>query len=169
MTTSAALGAGAGIGADHYLDLTGRTQLIVSLVVFVLVPILWNLLGIGYGMTYLYWVYDPYTGEIVEGYVGQTRQRNGERHRQHMGVSTRYRGPAASWSDTVVDPSGPEVLTGGRWVATIVLNWRERRGIQKYLPLYNDKMNHDNPRRIPRETARVHREYRDAQRALGRV
>lgn len=94
-------------------------------------------------------------------YVGKSRDGQ-RRHRQHMGVklpTDRYAAPGQPWND--LDPRR-YVL----WRSAKVRAWRlalmEFLFIRLLLPVYNDKMNRANPRRIPIYEARRQRAARDA-------
>lgn len=163
-----ALGGGAGYGVDRWLDVTDRTQLIVSAVVTVLVLVGKLLLGVGYGAIYRIWTWHPddmplfeHLRRVVVGYIGKTRQRPEERIRQHLEGSTRYGSPAQPWADTVVRW---EVIHESRWMTEIGLHLREKYRILVHRPLYNYTLNLGNPRRIPKPVAQEQRDWRDAMR-----
>lgn len=116
-----------------------------------------------YGEIYLYRVRKP--GAILglpvlgrhNGYIGQTRNPRA-RHGEHMNGGGRYGGPAAPWSDLA---PRRYVLFRMTHCPQWLLNLAERVAIWALFPVYNDKMNRHNPRRISRPRARRQRLARD--------
>jgi len=95
------------------------------------------------------------------GYVGKSRN-GARRHRQHMGVKAtgdRFPAPGQPWND--LDPVRYVLWRSGK-----VRGWRlslvEALCIRFTMPVYNDKLNRGNPRRIPIRTAKRQRAARDA-------
>lgn len=91
------------------------------------------------------------------GYVGQTRNPKA-RHGEHMNGGGRYGKPAANWSD--LSPKRYVLFRLGhcpQWLLNLV----ELIVIRLLLPVYNDRMNRGNPRRITRRKAARQRAQRD--------
>jgi hypothetical protein len=117
-----------------------------------------------YGEVYLYRTRKP--GAILglpifgrhNGYTGQTRNPKA-RHEEHIQGGGRYGQEAKDWSD--LDPKR-HVLFRMRHCPQWALNLAERLAIYATLPVYNDKMNRHNPRRISLRAAHRQRMMRDA-------
>lgn len=91
------------------------------------------------------------------GYTGQTRNPK-MRHIEHTEGGGRYNKPRANWSD--LDPKRYLVFylpMCPKWL----LNLMELVAILVTWPVYNDRMNRWNPRRIPLKVAARQREIRD--------
>jgi hypothetical protein len=91
------------------------------------------------------------------GYVGQTRNERA-RDGEHLSGGGRYGKGAAPWSD--LKPQR-YVLFRMAHCPQWILNLMERIFVYLLWPVYNDKMNRWNPRRISRARARFHRSVRD--------
>jgi hypothetical protein len=106
------------------------------------------------GIVYGYHVYHPETGQVVIGYVGQTRwpDLRDEQHREKQ-----------PWADTIVGDIF--VIDEGDWDEG-ELDARELAYINAYQPLYNIVGNRRNPHRIKPWVAKRQRHARD--RAAGR-
>jgi hypothetical protein len=91
------------------------------------------------------------------GYVGQTRNPKA-RHGEHLLGGGRYGKPAASWSD--LRPRR-YVIFKLRHCPQWILNLVELLAIRILCPVYNEKLNRANPRRISRRRALRHRARRD--------
>jgi hypothetical protein len=102
--------------------------------------------GIVYGIRVIH----PLTGQIVLGYVGQTRQRLRAREGQHRDDQP--------WSDTIVGEAF--VIAQGMWNKA-ELDWYEQVCIQRMLPLYNIDHNRANPYRIKPWDAIAQRQARE--------
>jgi hypothetical protein len=83
------------------------------------------------------------------GYVGQTRNERA-RHEEHLQGGGRYGKPAAPWSD--LRPRR-YVLFRAKRCPQWVLNLLELMFILILMPVYNEKLNKANPRRISRPRA----------------
>lgn len=91
------------------------------------------------------------------GYVGQTRNPKA-RHGEHMDGGGRYGKGPAPWSD--LRPKRYTLFKVShcpQWI----LNLMERLAVYLLWPVYNDKMNRWNPRRISRIRAARHRYFRE--------
>lgn len=91
------------------------------------------------------------------GYGGQTRNP-AMRDREHTRGGGRYGKQAAPWSN--LDPKRYVLFRLDRCPQWL-LNLAERLVILVLMPVYNEKMNKHNPRRISRERARRQRYARD--------
>lgn len=90
------------------------------------------------------------------GYVGQTRNltaRDGE----HLRGGGRYGKEPAPWSDLA---PRRYILFRLKHCPQWLLNLMELIFIRILMPVYNEKLNRGNPRRISRRRARLHRERR---------
>lgn len=119
--------------------------------------------GSGYGEVYAYRTRKP--GALLGlpivgrhwGYCGQTR-RPDIRDREHRFGGGRYGKLPASWSD--LDPTRYVIFRMNhcpQWLLNLV----ELAVIRALFPVYNDRMNRANPRRVPRHVAAAHRVTRD--------
>jgi hypothetical protein len=91
------------------------------------------------------------------GYVGQTRNPKA-RHGEHLYGGGRYGHLPAPWSD--LKPQR-YVLIRLKMCPQWLLNFLEFLAIRILCPVYNEKLNLGNPRRISRRRARRHRARRD--------
>lgn len=115
------------------------------------------------GAVYAYWVRKPnailglpFLGRHC-GYVGQTRNER-MRDLEHKNGGGRYGRPAAAWSD--LRPRRV-ILFRMKHCPQWLLNLVEWLAIKILMPVYNDRHNRTNPRRISRNRARFHRGLRD--------
>jgi hypothetical protein len=92
------------------------------------------------------------------GYVGQTRNP-GARHGEHVNGGGRYGKPGSSFGD--LEPRR-YVLFRMNNCPQWLLNGAEFFWIKVLLPVYNEKMNRPNPRRVSRKRAIRARARRDA-------
>jgi hypothetical protein len=90
------------------------------------------------------------------GYVGQTRNPKA-RHGEHMNGGGRYGKEAAAWSD--LSPRRYRIFHMRRCPQWL-LNFVEFLAIRFLCPVYNEKLNRGNPRRISRKRARRQRSMR---------
>lgn len=91
------------------------------------------------------------------GYVGQTRNPKA-RHGEHLNGGGRYGKAAAAWSD--LKPRR-FVIFRMRRCPQWLLNFVEFLAIRLLCPVYNEKLNRGNPRRISRRRALRQRFMRD--------
>jgi hypothetical protein len=91
------------------------------------------------------------------GYVGQTRNPKA-RHGEHLNGGGRYGKAAAPWSD--LKPRR-FVIFRMRRCPQWLLNFVEFLAIRLLCPVYNEKLNRGNPRRISRRRALRQRVMRD--------
>lgn len=95
------------------------------------------------------------------GYVGQSTSYF-HRHGQHVRGGGTYNSIAKPWSD--LEPKQWRILPLPRWMFDTLpwfVDFCERMCILLLLPVYNDSMNHGNPRRIPLHKQRQQRASRD--------
>lgn len=90
-------------------------------------------------------------------YVGQSRNLKA-RHREHLEGGGRYNCTPKPWAD--LDPKR-YILFRMKHCPQWALDLVEWLVIQLLLPVYNDKMNRANPRRIPARVATRQRAQRD--------
>lgn len=156
-----------GYGTHRWLDVAASTQVYVMLLAFCAVLAAYAAASLTYGAVYVVMGLHPVTGRRVVLYVGLTTQRpyrdrdqvlRYPRIEQHLFGSDYYGTAAKSWSDTVTDWR----FAHESWYflrailpAFEVINIRWRK------PLYNDKWNRDNPRRIDKRTMMAQRAQRD--------
>lgn len=147
----------------------GKAQGIVALAILTLCSAMWVYLHIGYGAVYVVRGLHPTTGRYRCIYVGLTERppwidHDGDQRRsridEHIFGSTRYRQPCPPkvWADTAVDYY---LAHESRWFLPGVLQFFESVNIKLRRPLYNDRMNRNNPHRIDAATARTQRAQRD--------
>lgn len=112
-------------------------------------------------------------GSTEDGYVGKTRQTLAQREQQHRGGSADG-GPVRDaeedeeveeqpWWDLTV--GGIQLLEKGNWTDDELAK-KEVEWIHRIRPQYNYVDNLDNERRIPKFTAREHRDNRDRAKGL---
>lgn len=156
-----------GIYTDRLFDISDQAQGIVTLNVVVLCAVAWALLNFGYGAIYVIRGLHPLTGVYRVIYVGLTERppwtdSDGDlRHTridEHIFGSDRYRKPAPPWADTAV---AYYLAHESYWFLPGVLRFFERVNIKWRRPLYNDKMNRQNPDYIDATTAKAQRAQRD--------
>lgn len=96
------------------------------------------------------------------GYVGQTNSY-AHRYEQHVKGGGRYRVRAKEWAD--LDPHFYRILPLPRWLFICtpwVVNILEALCILVLMPVYNDRLNGWNLRRISIKRQRAHRFMRDS-------
>src|SRR5262245_39114709 len=114
LASSLTLGVVTGVYSGRWLEISGPTQVIVSLVTIALCAAVWVFLNVGYGAIYVVRGLHPLTGTYCVLYVGLTERppwtdRDGDlRHTridEHIFGSNRYNKPCLPkvWADTVVD------------------------------------------------------------------
>lgn len=159
----------AGIMTGRWLTGSIQTQGIVALSVLALCFAVWVYRNIGYGAIYVVLGLHPLTGRLRCIYVGLTTRppwkdfdgdERDSRLDEHIVGSNRYSKPCPPkvWADTAVS----YYFVHESWYFLPgVLKLFERVNIKLRKPLYNDKMNHANTRRIDKDTARTQRAQRD--------
>lgn len=98
----------------------------------------------------------------VCGYIGQTTRKPEIRRDEHLYGSS-YGDPPQPWSD-MVDENDWDLIHPWKRRPVILVNFLEWVNIKIRLPIYNDKMNHTNPRRITKTRQIAQRAQRDAAR-----
>lgn len=94
------------------------------------------------------------------GYVGQSNAYE-LRWAQHTHGGGKFKSVAKGWSD--LDPEFHRIIPLPKWMferTPKVVDALEWLAIKLLLPVYNDKMNHSNPRRIPKERLWKQRRFR---------
>jgi hypothetical protein len=149
-------------------------------ITLVLMLILYWVFNFGYGAVYLIFGLHPVTGRRKCIYVGLTTQKpwtdndgvlRHPRIEQHILGSDYYETPQKVWADTVTDwrfsietrwMPGVKKRPGHRGEYGPVLNFLETVYIRLFLPLYNNRKNSTNRRRIVSRVAQAQRAERDA-------
>lgn len=139
----------------------------------------WNFWSIVNGTIYGVRTFHPVTGRLVYGYGGKTIQEPWTRRiKQHLWDDEYFNSRAKPWADLVpgwrsdgtvgevIAAGGAFPLWQGRTVPLILTCLEILFAIRLRFPLYNDKHNHGNPRRIAMSTAIEQRADRDARRRL---
>jgi len=135
----------------------------------------WNFWTPITGTVYRIRAYHPVTGRLMRlAYIGKTMQDPWKKRiKGHLWGT--WDTPAQPWADTVLGwrPNGTveEVIAAGGakvvcrfGMVALILTQLEFWAIRLGLPVYNDKWNRGNPRRIPKWRAVEQRRERDARR-----
>lgn len=158
------------IATDRWLHVGSTFQGYAALATFVLVFIAYWGFTFAYGAIYLIFGWHPMTGRRVCLYVGLTTQKpwvdndglkRYPRIEQHLIGSDFYGSTPKVWGDTVTDW---KFAVETRYMISPLLKLLELVFIKLYRPLYNDKMNRGNRRRIDKRTAIAQRQGRDSRR-----